>query len=73
MASMNDIRKAIGTLDAMRAAIEDAGGEGEVHGAASRDGCARAVEGSGDWPARPNYLKFFYDCLTGPPDPKFQL
>jgi len=24
-------------------------------------------------PGRPNYLKSFYDCLTGPLDPKFQL
>lgn len=72
-ASMSDVRKTIQTLDAMKEAIASQVAKGKTLAQ------LREMDVLAPWkdvvtgPQRPNYLKFFYDCLTGPPDPKFQL
>jgi glyoxylase-like metal-dependent hydrolase (beta-lactamase superfamily II) len=73
LASVNDLRRAIKILDDMKVVIAAQVAKGKTLEQ------LREMDLLAPWkdmvvgPRRPNYLKSFYDCLAGPPDPKFQL
>jgi cyclase len=73
LASMNDVRKTIRTLDAMRDVIAAQVAKGKTLDQLREMNVLAPWQDIVVGPSRPNYLKSFYDCLTGPPDPKFQL
>jgi cyclase len=73
-ASISDVRRAIKALDEMRAAVAARVSQGKTLEQ------LKALDVLAPWKAliapllsRDIYLRFFWDCLTGPPDPKFQL
>ena len=73
-ASISDVRTAIKTLDEMRDAVAVLVAKGKTLQQ------LKDLDVLSPWAAmisppltRDIYLKFFWDCLTGPPDPKFQL
>jgi cyclase len=74
--SMAEVRKASRVLDGMRDAITE-----QIRKGASLDQLRhmkilehwKDLLDTPDGPGSRNYLKFYFDCLTGPPDPTFQL
>jgi cyclase len=71
-ATLNDVRKASQALDQLRDAVAE-----QVRNGKSLDQI-RAMNLMDTWkdlrgPRSPPHDKMYYDCLTGPPDPKFQL
>jgi hypothetical protein len=71
--SINDIRNAITALDGMKSAISEQVAKGKTLDELGEMNVLAPWRDLVVGPGRPNYLKSFYDCLTGPPDPKFQL
>jgi glyoxylase-like metal-dependent hydrolase (beta-lactamase superfamily II) len=73
-ASMSDVRDAIKTLDQMREAVSAQIAQGKtLQQLKETDVLAPWKDKIGSPLNTDIFLKFFWDCLTGPPDPKFQL
>ncbi len=73
-ASLNDVRRASKALDEMRDAIAEQVAKGKTLDQLQEMNLLEPWKDlRGPVPGGPNLLKHYYDCLTGPPDPAFQL
>jgi cyclase len=70
---MRDVRAASTALDGMRDAIAEQIAKGKTLAQLRAMDVLEPWRDLIDGPNRPNYLQSYYDCLTGPPDPRFQL
>lgn len=70
--SMNEVRRALKALDEMRDAIAEQVATGKTLDQLSK---MNLLEPWADvlGADAPRYLRFYYDCVAGPPDPAFQL
>jgi glyoxylase-like metal-dependent hydrolase (beta-lactamase superfamily II) len=73
LASMNDVRVASKALDGIRDVIAAQIANGKTVPQMLEMKLLEPWKDLVEEEDRPMFTKFYYDCLTGPPDPKFQL